>query len=233
MSGEDIAGFSKEHFDILARVSQRFFSEIPSFREIWNPAIEASAKIGPFDSSPVGNLVSYIRSLRATCEQGLYAIQCLEEFSTHEASNITEFYVAYFLNDFIIRVKTGTDILALMIKSIYRLGIDDKQCSLESGHLVKNLRSTGSQTAEMLAKEIDRARTEWLGSFDVLRDLVVHRAGFKFILVGGAAYPVHIELSLPEATKNQHIHYDPTNPLEALKPFSSDQPGMVQNLLTL
>lgn len=226
MSSESIPGFSREHFDILTGITQRLFSEIPSFSDIWNPTIQAGLRIGPFDSCPLGNLVGYIQALRATCEQGLYAIQCLKGFSTHEASNITEFYVAYFLNDFIIRVKTGTDLLALMIKSIYGLGIDDKKCSLESGSFASHLRSTASscQTAESLAREIDRVRTEWLGSFDTLRDLAVHRAGFKFMMVGGTEYPVHIELPLPEAARSQPIPYDLSDPLRALKPYIPDEP---------
>ena len=227
MTGKNIPGFSKEHFDIWAEIGKRFFEEVPSFSDIWNPSVETDMKIGPYDINPLGNLVGYIRSLRATCEQGLYAIRCLEGFSTREASNITEFYVAHYLYDFIIRVKTGTDLLALIIKHIYGLGITNKQCSLESGAFVSCLRSTKSsfQTAELLAREIDRTRNEWLGSFDTLRDLAVHRAGFKFMIVGDTEYPVHIELPLPEAVpKDQPIHYDSNDPLMALEPFIRDEP---------
>jgi hypothetical protein len=227
MSLKESPGFSKPHFDIWKEIGQQVFREIPTFSDIWNPAVEANMKIAPFDPDQGKNLAGYVESLVVICEQGLYAIECLKEFSSHEASNITEFYVSYFLNDFIARVKTGTDLLALIIQQIYELGIDDKMCSLESGPFVGHLRSSKfrDKTVESLAKEIDRVRTQWLECFDKLRDIAIHRTGFRFTMTIDTGYPVQIQLTLPKALpKNQPIPIQPNDPIAVLKPFMNDEP---------
>lgn len=218
MNSDDLISFSKEHFNILAEVSQLFFDEIPSFKEIHNPAF---MRIGLHNSDILENLIGYIKSLEITCEQGLYAIERLRNFSSHESSNITEFYVAHYLNDFIVRVKTGTDLLALIINNIYKLGLYDKQCSLENDLFVKKIREKmpNSPKAEQIAKEIDKIRTTWLSVFDDLRDLAVHRAGFEFISVTETGYPIHIYLRLP---KGQKIPFNPKSPTKALRGFAQE-----------
>jgi hypothetical protein len=216
MNNENMPGFSKVHYDIYRKIDLQLFTEIPSFNKIWNPAIESSMKISPFDPVQGRFLGGYIESLFLTCKEGLYAIQCLNEFSTHELSNITEFYVRYFLNDFFIRVKTGTDLLSLIIKHVYKLNIDDKKCSLENGTFINRLRSTylGSQKIESLAKEIDRGCNLWLKNFDTLRDIAIHQGSFKFVIGNlDSDYPVHLILPIPKELCDTSFPKDTKNPL--------------------
>lgn len=217
MSRVNRPGFSQEHHDIWKEVNQMVSKEIPSFNDIWNPAILSNMKIAPFDPEQAKSLGGYIESLFSACAQGLYAIQCLVGFSTHEKSNITQFYVAYFVDDFIVRVKTGTDLLALIIKHIYKLKIKNSRCSLEDQYFADELRKnkSASETVEDLAKEIDTVRLDWLESFDKLRNFVIHQAGFRLTGTAYDEYPVDIQIPLPKAVpRDKEVSIDPHTILE-------------------
>lgn len=227
MGGEKVQDFLNEDYEIYKTIAQRVFSEIPSFHDIWNPAIESMMGISPFDPNRSNFLGVYVKSLNSTFEQGLYAISCLESYSKSEPSNITVFFVSHYLIDFIIRVKTGTDLLALIIKNIYDINIEDKQCSLENGALVSRLRNLDQfdDRVNRLISEIDRIRTKWLNSFDVLRDIAIHQSGFEYTIVGDSDFPVHISLPLPtEFPRNQPTSYNPIEPIKTLAPFIKDEP---------
>jgi hypothetical protein len=227
MGGELVQDFSKEDYEIYRVITRRVFSDISSFHDIWNPAIESMLGISPFDPNRSNYLGVYVKSLNSTFEQGLYALSCLEGYSKSEPSNITVFFVSHYFIDFMIRVKTGTDLIALIIRNIYDLNIEDKQCSLENGALVSRLRylDRSNDTVDRLSREIDRIRTKWLNGFDILRDIAIHQAGFEYTIVGGSDFPVHLSLPLPtEFLRNQPISYNPMDPLETLEPFIKDEP---------
>lgn len=182
-------------------------------------------KISPIVPNFLKNLPGYLISFQYACQQALYAICCLKEYSDHENSNITEFFVAYYLDDFIIRVKTATDLLALIINQQYGLLLNDKKCSLENGEFCGNLRKSkiNSRVVQSLATEIDRIRNGWLETFDKLRDLVIHQAGLTFVSVGGVDYPIHILLPIPNDMLNQPIPYFPDDPLKPFMPYIHDE----------
>jgi hypothetical protein len=216
--------FTKENLNYGGLI-RRVTSDIPPLGELWNPTIESNRHINPVSKAYLYSLNKYIISLQVACEQGLYAIDCLKGFSSHESSNITEFYVAYYLYDFITRVKTGTDLLALIINSLYHLDMREKQCSLENGTLSSRLRNkTIIKKVEKLAREIDRARTGWLGTFDILRDFAIHRLEFTLVLVGNLEFPVHIQIPIPFSMFNKPIPINKNRPLDAFKGFEKDNP---------
>jgi hypothetical protein len=236
MSLDDTPGFSKPHYDVHSEIQERFWKDIPALHEIWNPAVIANMKFSPFSRDHGKKTFAYIFSFCNALEQGIYAVHCLKEFSSHESSNITEFYVSFYLNDFIARVKTGTDILALLVNQLYRLGFHDKECSLENGSIAGRLRSKSptEKVAEKLANEIDRTRNNWLACFDILRDIAIHRSGFKFIAVVGADYPVHIQIPLPHSfPMNEDFPYNPGDPLAALSPYVAAEDSLLNFLLLI
>lgn len=176
--------FAEEATDQWQRIGHRFYTDIPSFGRIWNAVVEAC---GPSaDYHPVARLVKYLKSFAETGQQALYSMERLQLFSTKEASNVFEFYVAHYLYDFLTRIKTATDLLALMINYIFDLGIHEKECSLEKGALSSALRNKVPCTQEMkkLGWRLDEARNDWLLAFYELRNLIIHRAGLRFIAMG-------------------------------------------------
>ncbi len=178
------------------------------------------------------SLLRYVQSLKNTCQQTLYSIERLNDYSKSEASNITEFYVQHYLYDFWGRVKTSTDIVALIINLVYELKLPDRDCSLENGQFSARLRSTYPNNAaiDKMAKDIDRTRN-WLSQFDKLRDIMVHKSGFEYSLVGGQKFPIHIKIAWPkEITEDNYIEYDPRYPLDTLKKHKNED--MLLDLLS-
>lgn len=214
-----------EVFTRRQQITQRMSRDIPSLGLIWNPLVEASMGISPWDDHPITKLLRYVSSLTNVCEQILYAQERLQIFSTIEASNIFEFYVAHYLYDIMARVKTTTDLLALIINHVFKLGLKDKVCSLENGAFSGKIGSSipGDQHRERLATKIDKVRNSWLETFDKLRDLVVHQAGIQLMGAGGMEHAIHIGIPLPKSIpRNAPFAYDPQKPLEALKPFTEE-----------
>jgi hypothetical protein len=218
--------FNREAITQWQQISQRVFRDIPSLNVIWNPLVEANIGIPPWEAHPIRMLFKYVESLTNVCGQVLYAIERLRVFSKREASNTFEFYVAHYLYDFMTRVKTTTDLIALIIDHIFGLNLPDKTCSLESGAFVGKIRSSspGDQRREQLARRIDRTRNGWLDTFDNLRDIVVHQAGVQLMAVGGAEHAIHVSIPLPMSIpRDVPFTYDPQNPLEALRPFAGEE----------
>ena len=176
--------FTQETIDQWQRIGHHFYTDIPSFGGIWNTVVEACGLRA--DHHPVARLVKYLRSFIDTGQQALYSMGRLQLFSTQEASNTFEFYVAHYLYDFLARVKTATDLLALMINHIFELGLSEKVCSLEKGAFSNALRNKDPSDQQMkkLGSKLDKARNDWLSAFYELRNLIIHRAGLRFIAMG-------------------------------------------------
>ncbi len=182
------SSFKQEATSQYGNVSRRLSTDITSFSKIWNMTIVASGKYG--SDHRATNLFKYVYSLSASLEQILHSLQCLHKFSTVEASNIFEFYVSFYLYDFLVRVKTVTDLLALTVNFVFKLGLRRKTCSLEKGPLCSRLTEASksqdctNNEMQQLSSRLDKARSSWLISFTELRDLVIHRAAIRFILMG-------------------------------------------------
>lgn len=203
------------------RIGQRFYTDIPSFGEIWNYVVEST---GPYHSAdhPLTRLFKYMQSLQDTCQQALYSVERLDLFCNQEASNVFEFYVAHYVYDFLARVKTATDLLALMINHVFELDLSDEDCSLEKGKIAGVLRKSdpGDQHREELAKKLDRALNNWVSPFYGLRNVVIHQAGLNFILASPTRFSqhrIHIFFAIPSSISS--IHIDQLKPFASLKPL--------------
>ena len=184
--------FNQEIVTQYGRVSQRLSTDIPSFTKICNKIKPVSMNYGAHHS--IAPLFKHFDSLEATLEQTLYSLQRLSKFSTMQASNVSKFYVSHYLYDFLARVKTVTDLLALMVNYIFKLSLDKRDCSLEKGRLCNKLIQTFDNEAKRLGLKLDKARNHWLVPLKDLRDLIIHRAGLRFSGMG-----------LPDAGKS-HTH---------------------------
>lgn len=163
-------------------IGNKFYQEIPNFGTIWNKVVEISGS--RFDNHPNSILRRYFQSLTDSCQQILYALERLEYYATQEANNIYQFYVSNYLYDLLTRVKTSTDIMALIINHIYQLDIPDKKCSLEKGGLSTKLREGIATNNKAVAYIIDRANNDWLSAFYEFRNIVIHKAGLQYIISG-------------------------------------------------
>lgn len=180
--------FKQEMMPQWKGLMRRVFEDIPSFGKIWNPVMKAEMR--RHADHRIGTLSKYINSLEITLQQTLYSLDRLRGFSTTEASNVSEFYVSHYLYDFLTRVKTVTDLLGLMTSHIFELNLDKRHCSLEKGRLCNRLihasknKNLDNVTAKQLGLRLDKARNDWLKPFSKLRDLVIHRAGLRFVGMG-------------------------------------------------
>lgn len=202
--------FKQEIISQYGQISRRLSTDIPSFSKIRNKIKPVSMNYGTH--YPIARLFKHFDSLDVTLEQTLYSLQRLHKFSTMQASNVSEFYVSHYLYDFLTRVKTVTDLLALMVNYIFELQLEKKDCSLERGKLCNRLIKTfknqdsSNNRAKQLGLKLDKARNDWLVPFRDLRDLIIHRAGIRFI---GMAVPEvgqsHIHIASGEILRALHV----------------------------
>jgi hypothetical protein len=211
------------------KIGQKLFDDdLPRLRDVWNPLFKAKRAYHRHSSDKVPMIHKYFLSFDTTCQQALYAAGRLTYFDTREPepSDVpSEFYVATYLSTFIGRIKTATDILALIIRHVYDLPLRDNACSLENGKLVGALRKNASLDTSNLSRVVDTLRTEWLIAFDELRDHVIHRAGLQFIGVG-EVHRIHISLSLPNdlLREVQFLFSHPTKRHGALNKWMNNEP---------
>ena len=129
--------FRQEMITQWQRIGQRLHRDMPSFNKVQNNIIQVSMR--HHADHPVARLFKYIDFLDVTSQQALYSLERLRRFSITEASNVSEFYVSHYLYDFLARVKTVTDLLALIINYVFKMGLPEKDCSLEKGKLCNML----------------------------------------------------------------------------------------------
>jgi hypothetical protein len=163
-------------------IGEKFYQDIPNFGTIWNEVVEISGS--RFDNHPNSILRKYFQSLTDSCQQVLYALEKLKYYATQEASNIYQFYVSNYLYDLLTRIKTSTDIMALIINHIYQLNIPDKKCSLEKRGLSTKLRKSIPTNNKAIASIIDKANNDWLSAFYEFRNIVIHKAGLQYVISG-------------------------------------------------
>ncbi len=212
-----------EVIDQWLKIGEKVFGDIPNLTEVHNPLAKTSSHLSPWSNQPQTVLFRYLNSFRDVEGHILYALDRLRFYLSKEASNTFEFYVSYYLYDFIVRTKTSTDLLALIINHLHGLEIPEKACSLEAGSFVGKLRSKhlNNPEIEKLAKIVDQARTSWLGAFDNVRDIVVHQSAFQFILIGNSKNPIHISIPLlKHVPPGLSISFDPNEPIKSLTPMA-------------
>jgi len=213
-----------EHSDIWGDVFRKVIEELPIIKYSWNLAVEGTFNLPPWSNHPRQVLYNYLNAFRNTCAQMQWSIIQLKDYSNCESSNVTEFFVSHYFYDFVVRLKTATDLLALIINHVYSIGLDPTKCSLDKGALSTSLRQNKSfATGSELAKIIDQTREKWLKLFDQVRDLIIHDQGVKFLVVGGKEHPIHIFIPFQgDLGGDMTVIVDESNPLNSLLPFGEN-----------
>ena len=210
------------------QVGQRFADDNPAFVKTWNHVLFNSRpwQVHPY-VNPVAQLIGYLRSLMYVCQQSLYSIEQINELRDKEQDNINTWYVSLHFYDFIARVKTATDLLALLIRHIFAIDktkLPDEHCSL---HTLKISGILSSQNPTPLKKNLavtlKESKEEWIEKFYPLRNFVVHQPGFLF--TGPPYNTIHpagsyIYVPFPYKNVNSSITFDRLRPLESLKPLA-------------
>ena len=173
------------------KIGEKCKESLPVLHEIWNDLCTRCGFLP--DDHVLSELRRLIRSSILLGQHAIYSSLCVARYSKTEASNTYEDYVQYYIYNFIGRVKSSSDILALIVNHVYELGIVEVECALERGPIVGHLDSDGANRD--LAALINRARQQWLLPFYDMRNIVVHRSGLRFVVgnVGGASL-INIEV---------------------------------------
>lgn len=175
------------------RIKDCLMADMPSLNATLRRVIPPSSGLPPFGESPYANFLRYLLALDDVCQQALYALERLPLFTSREEwSNPWELYVKYYLCDLLSRVKTATDLVALMLNVVFELGLPPEKCSLEKGKVAGGLTSFPDEdsgigaAAREVGATLDRARDDWIKAFYELRNLVIHRNG---LMLRGARHP--------------------------------------------
>jgi hypothetical protein len=211
----------------LRPIYEKFYAHVPSFVPIWNDlALNEFARYPR--NHPIDALCRYIDALQNACLQAAFAISrtkyfCIEEDDVSTIGNFS-FYIQYYLYDLLTKVKTATDILALMIKHIFELNrLDKKYCALESGRICGALRENGgNQLKQDLARKLDRKRNDWIEPFYHLRNEVVHKTGLEFSSVGPNPYSESRFMINLRITSSLRFGTNLFNPIDDLKPLADE-----------
>ncbi len=211
------------------QVGQQFANDVPDFIAAWNCVVGNSQpwQVHP-NTNPVARLMGYMRSLMEVSQQALYSTDMIKKFNDKDRSNITNWYVSFYFYNFIVRVKTATDLLALIIRHIFCIDntkLKDEQCSLHKNNIIGILRNDNPTLQQKnLAKILENARKDWIKDFYPLRNLVIHQPGLLFI----HAYDTEIkwtqgsQITVPFPYKeiSSLKSVDRSYPLSALEPLA-------------
>jgi hypothetical protein len=111
----------------------------------------------------------------------------LSVFVSEPSDSPSDLYAKYHLYGFLSRVKTATDLVALILNVVFELGPREGDCSLEKGRVCGDLRTRAKGNARHgvvaaeLAVTLDRARDDWIKPFYCLRNLVIHRNALALV----------------------------------------------------
>ena len=225
------------------RINACLLKDIPSLNAALWQVIPPSSGLPPFGESPYAQFLRYLQALDDVCQQTLYCLERLPLFVGQEWSSPWELYVKYYLCDFLSRVKTSLDLIALALNVLFDLDLDPGDCSLERGKVCGQLRRyAGADDAlrdlrGQLASRLDRARNAWIKPFYDLRNLAIHRNGVRLgggrrpetgenyiFLVAGGLLDVADEREVIERVVNQlGLLDDPLTSSSAIEPLNMCQ----------
>lgn len=223
-----------------SRIIDRLVADMPSLNATLLPVIPPSSGLPRFGESPYANFFRYLLALYDVCQQALYALERPPLFTSREWSSPWELYVKCYLCDFLSRVNTATDLLALMLNVLFELHVPLKQCSLEKGDVAGGLTSFPAQDSDISAvarnvgATLDRARSDWIGPFYELRNLVIHRNGLElgggrhpdtgenyvFVLAKGLVHVAHDRKIVDQIVKRLDLLEDPLTMSSAIDPLN-------------
>jgi hypothetical protein len=166
--------------------------DIPSLTDALLRVVGSHGGVSPFGDHPLSLLCAYLSSLNEICEQALYAMERLSVFVAEPPDRPSDLHAKYHLYGFLSRVKTATDLVALIVNEVFELGLEEGVCSLEKGKVCQKLRQCAlsrkprAVVAHDLAATVDKARNEWIGPLYELRNMVIHRNALALVR---APYP--------------------------------------------
>lgn len=217
----------------LKKIEERFDSDTAPLSDVWKELREARKRHE--NDQQISKLFRFVDSMRTLCQQALYSKGQLAAFEAQAArlpspgspqffrslrlSPLFIFFIAHYLYDFMARIKTIADLLALMVKHVYKLALADEQCCLEKGKLAQELRDAYDESGckdqhlRKLGAKLDRERNEWFQDFYEVRNLIIHREGLQSIVMvalpDSGPRPIHIQsdklLRIADEDEREHL----------------------------
>ena len=167
------------------RTGKSIGQDIPSLIDTLLRVVDSSGGLSPFGDRPFALLWAHLRSLNDVCQQALYAMERLSVLVSEPPETPSYLREQYHLWGFLSRVKTGTDLVALILNVVFELGLPEGDCSLEKVRFSRALRRRANArhgaAAGELADTLDRARNDWIEPFYKVRNLVIHRNGLELV----------------------------------------------------
>lgn len=169
------------------RIGKSIGRDIPSLTDTLLRVVGSYGGVSPLGDQPLSLLCAYLSSLNEICEQALHAIDQLSVSASVPPARPSDVHAKYHLYGFLSRVKTATDLVALILNEVFELSIPEKRCSLERGTVCQALRrcahgcERGAVVASQLAATLDKARNQWIGPFYDFRNLVIHRNALALV----------------------------------------------------
>lgn len=141
------------------------------------------------EGDPAIRLLKYSYSLYSLSLQALYSIERLDTISKwitfpNGANSELALYVSFYFSDFLSRIKTTTDVIALMVNQMFDLNVENKRCRLDGGAIANKLiavyNDSGKKKAyiRQLSQSLEKARSDWIEYFYEIRNEVTHRDEF-------------------------------------------------------
>jgi hypothetical protein len=161
--------------------------DIPSLNDTLIRVVDSQGSTCLFGPPPFPRLWAHLWSLNDVCQQAAFALERLTVSVSQGLESPFDLQAKYYLWGFLSRVKTATDLVALILNVVFDLGLAEEACSLEKGKVCGALRMcTGendphSLSACQVAVTLDRARNDWVEPFYQLRNLVIHRNGLELL----------------------------------------------------
>lgn len=173
---DDNYNIDKSIHEQWTRTGVRFYKEIPIFVTI-NKVLFPGLPLHVNDHPMAILRDQYLEPIQQTCQQILYARECLEIFLRPPGSNISAFYVTHYIYDIFSRIISVTDTVALTLRLLFNLSaLKDEECALERSKVETALLNlSGNTCASKLGKNLQRARDGWISPFYEVRNLVIHR----------------------------------------------------------
>jgi hypothetical protein len=215
----------------LDEIEERFDSDTAPLSDAWKDLLEARKRHE--NDQRISKLSRFVDSMRMLCQQALYSKEQLAAFEALAASLPSsppvqymrslypyQFFVANYLYDFMARIKTAVDLLALTVNHIYDLKLDRKACRLEKGGQLASALTSAyyksgckDQHLRKLGAKLDRERNEWFQYFYEARNLIIHREGLQPIrmvaLPDPGLRPIQIQsdklLQIADEDEREHL----------------------------
>jgi hypothetical protein len=149
-------GFAEGHIEnfnfIPFDLRQQFEKSCPTFLKFRSDVIARGLKrlqeveiiAATNKGDPSIRLLKYSYSLYSLSLQALYSLKRLNVISKWIAfpngtNSELALFISFYFSDFLSRIKTTTDVVALMVNQMFDLNIENKRCRLDGGAIANRL----------------------------------------------------------------------------------------------